>query len=953
MTWQPQEEPMRQLAGYLKDSLSGHDPNAQKQASLMLTQAKASPDVNNYLTYLFTSREAPSALKLGLEDFHSVRSAAAMMLKNDIRASYDNIPEASLSYIRPSILLCLQDSNSQIRNFAGNVITEIVRQGGILGWQQLIPELLGMVGNDDGSVRVETQEGAMGALVKVCEDNKSLLDKDYQGQRPLNVIIPKLLDFTVNPVPKVRALALSTINIFIPQRPQALMATLDALLSRLFQLANDPSGDVRRNVCRAFVLIVDIRPDKIVPHMEGLVEYMVTQQRKTDDQELALDAAEFWLCVGEHDTLSPSLGPYLPKVVPVLLESMVYSEEDVVLLGGGEDDAEQEDKAEDIKPQFAKSKGIRVAGQSNGEDGNDAKGANGVEMTQTSSPKIGDDDSDELSEGEIDEYGDDGDEDPEDRWNLRKCSAAALDVLSSVFNGRVFEVTLPYLKQNLRHAEWPQREAAVLALGAVAAGCMNVVTPHLPELVPYLITLLNDPEPVVRQITCWTLGRYSGWAAKLPDATDKSKYFEPMMEGILTKMLDNNKRVQEAAASAFANLEEKATHELMPYCEPIVQQFVRCFGRYKDRNMFILYDCVQTLAEHVGPLLAKPEIANTLMPALIQRWNKVSDQSRELFPLLECLSYVATAMGSVFFPYAGPLFARCIRIVHQNLGEYLAAVQNTALDKPDKDFLVTSLDLLSAIIQALEASKSAELVSSAQPRFFDLLAFCMEDPSNDVRQSSYALLGDCAIYVSAQLQPFLPSLMPIVLKQLDLDKVLEEQIQTGFSVVNNACWSCGEVCFKQPEAMEPYAEELYQRLRSILLNPEVPESVHENAAIALGRLSKASPYKLAPHLGDFAETFLDSMDRVDWTEEKDSAYEGFTVIVALNPRALEACLRKYFEAIARYKHVFHPQTPRSEKLKPLFYHSLLGYKGMIPDFAGFLSRLDLGDQQAIRQTYEI
>jgi hypothetical protein len=35
MTWQPQEEPLRQLALYLKDSLSGHDQNAQKNAELV------------------------------------------------------------------------------------------------------------------------------------------------------------------------------------------------------------------------------------------------------------------------------------------------------------------------------------------------------------------------------------------------------------------------------------------------------------------------------------------------------------------------------------------------------------------------------------------------------------------------------------------------------------------------------------------------------------------------------------------------------------------------------------------------------------------------------------------------------------------------------------------------------------------------------------------------------
>jgi len=35
MAWQPEQEPLRQLSGCLKDSLSGHNKNAQKQAEIV------------------------------------------------------------------------------------------------------------------------------------------------------------------------------------------------------------------------------------------------------------------------------------------------------------------------------------------------------------------------------------------------------------------------------------------------------------------------------------------------------------------------------------------------------------------------------------------------------------------------------------------------------------------------------------------------------------------------------------------------------------------------------------------------------------------------------------------------------------------------------------------------------------------------------------------------------
>jgi hypothetical protein len=568
---------------------------------------------------------------------------------------------------------------------------------------------------------------------------------------------------------------------------------------------------------------------------------------------------------------------------------MVYSEDEILRLEGEEEDYELDDRQEDIRPAFASSKSGRLASGANGEG---TTGPNGA----TALPNNDDDD---LSEGEIDDFDDDDDSiggDPEEQWNLRKCSAAALDVLASVFHEAVFQATLPYLTDNLNHVDWPNREAAVLALGAIADGCMPVVEPHLPMLTPFLLTLLQDPKPVVRQITCWSLGRYSGWAAHL-DPAGKQQFFVPVMDGILKKMLDNNKKVQEAAASAFANLEEKANTQLADYCQPIVSQFVQCFAKYKDRNMFILYDCVQTLAEHVGPALQKPDLVNMLMPALIQRWNKVSDQSREMFPLLECLSYVATALKELFSQYAAGIFARCVNIIHRNLEEGAMAHGHPHLESPDKDFLVTSLDLLSAIIQALQPSDSAQLVARTSG-FFQLLAVCMKDTNNDVRQSAYALLGDSAIYVFQQLQPALPEIMEILIAQLDVDQAHFDAEDTGYSVINNACWSVGEIAMRQKEGMQPYAERLLQKMGTILFDQKVPDSLNENAAIALGRLGQGCAQYLAVHLAQIAPPFLRAIKNVMWTDEKAHALTGFMQMILANPGAMEQSLLQFFSEMS-------------------------------------------------------
>ena len=229
--------------------LSGRFELTRICSSQMLDQAKTSPDVTNYLTYIFANGPLFGNLNLKPAEVILIRSSAAINLKNTVRASYTSIPGNVQAFIQASAIACLQDPNPQIRNFAGSVITEVVQRGGVLGWPALLPELLSYASNERGNATPATQEGAMGALAKVCEDNKKVLDEEYQGQRPLDFMIPKLLAITQSQLPKVRAFALGSLNSFILEKSNAIMLSLDSIMAHLFNLANDPSNDVRRNVC--------------------------------------------------------------------------------------------------------------------------------------------------------------------------------------------------------------------------------------------------------------------------------------------------------------------------------------------------------------------------------------------------------------------------------------------------------------------------------------------------------------------------------------------------------------------------------------------------------------------------------------------------------------------------------------------------------------------------------
>lgn len=63
------------------------------------------------------------------------------------------------------------------------------------------------------------------------------------------------------------------------------------------------------------------------------------------------------------------------------------------------------------------------------------------------------------------------DEDDELEWTLRKCAAASLDGISFSFDqGEMLSVLMPHVHRMIRSETWLEREAAVLALGAISFG---------------------------------------------------------------------------------------------------------------------------------------------------------------------------------------------------------------------------------------------------------------------------------------------------------------------------------------------------------------------------------------------------------------------------------------------------------------------------------------------------
>lgn len=858
------------------------------------------PDYANYCVLVLTA--------LNNEEL-TTRSVAGLILKNHIFYHNDRISPESYEYVKQAIIPALSLPQDLLRRTATQVVSMLMTILTPQGW----PQGLSTLGELMASSNIDQAEGAFSSLAKICEDIPRELEQcEINGVKPIDILIPKFIEATQHPDARVRMHALNCLNQFVQIGSLALQNHIDAFLAALFKRASDESANVRRYVCQALVLILSVRPDKLIPEMDNVVEYMLYSTQDKDD-DVSLEACEFWLQFAEEPSLKDKLRPYLAKVAPVLLKGMVYNELDLLMLGGDEDDAAVPDRAEDIKPRHY------GGGTHRNEHLDDAAATNGGPSATGKSRaaiEAQDDDEDDYDDDDDDE---DDDEDAVSEWNLRKCSAAALDVMAVTFADELLEILLPYLKERLFSQDWLQRECGILALGAVAEGCIRGIQPHLSTLVPFLINSLKDPKPLVRSITCWTLGRYSSWCVTSESPEHQQQFFVPAVEGLLSMVLDNNKRVQEAGCSAFATLEEEAGRSLEPFLEPVLKTLVLAFDKYQQKNLLILYDALGTLADSVGSALNQPEFVNIVMPPLIAKWQSLHDSDPDLIPLLECMSSVTIAIGAGFAPYSPPVFQRCVGIVHDNLAAAEAELAKPAgeQDVPDRTFIIVALDLLSGLTQGLNTAVR-DLVGGAQPSLLPLLGHCITNVEAPVRQSAYALLGDLAISCFDLLKPFLPALMPELIRQIEPEPKME-----NVSVCNNAAWAAGEIALQygaDPELTQ-WVDELIQRLVPVLLSTKSVKSLSENAAVTIGRVGLVQPQLVAPHLEVFFESWCQALWDIKDNDEKDSAFRGLCEMIQVNPNGAAKGFVYFCNAVVRWS------TPSAE-LNDMFRKILTGFRDM-------------------------
>ena len=897
----------------------------------------------------------------------SVRMSAGLLLKNELRRRFSGERSAttaidtrwlpSLAELLLGVGLCLEEK--ALRHTASTVVSSLVAASAGVGCPvtRYIVETLTnsyLAVRDVGDVGLE---GAMDALVKIWEDCPLTVlageREEEEGGASSGVSgsngavrwigvwqqVLRLLEGTASlrlapPVEDVHSrrrvqtqvLLIQVLNYALYNQSGFLdvVGVLERYITALFALATHPEPSIRRVVCVGLNHLTELAPSKISAsnNLPNLIEYMIAATEDTENEQVALEASEFWTVFAEAGFDGNTLRPFVPRIVPLLLRNMRFEEWDesveeaeaVEEAAGGPDDA-----GSVLRPHVG-----------------------GTRKTQN--PHAG--------SGHVDgEEGDsNADDDDDTTWNLRKSAAAGLDMISTFLGDDILPILLPAVQACLNNADdWRSREAAILALGAVSHGCHSGLAQHLDAILAAALPGLGDPRPMLRVISCWTLTRYSRQIIMRAKEGD-SRGLDAVLSGIVDRMLqDRNWVVQVSACGSVSTLVEEEPSFVMlagaGNADKICGALACGLRTYGQRGLRALYDAVSVvlLCCGGGHLFGSSQY-NQMIDAIFGKLDAFADGDPEILPYLDCLSNVGASYSSS--PPAFPTphgehsqgfqmtqLTQMNRLTHIRLMEaafikldaimerYFVAMDSGALDPEEATrFIEHLLDAIDGLTLGLSAANAATGIHPdgglggvfAKTALGAHITRAAQSNSAHLRQSAFGLLGDLMETSSscdrntppspmtAHLLPYLPPLVEAALDTMHPDHITPDAVDA----CSNAAWSLGVVskACAGPDVAQ-FALVALERLAPILTAPmaTVPRSLVQNAAVCLGRIALTTPETVAPHAHVYMGGWCAALRGLTDGEEKADAFKGLLGVVLANSAIIQTHFKSLCECFASWQ----------------------------------------------------
>ncbi|KAI8052236.1 armadillo-type protein [Syncephalis plumigaleata] len=767
-----------------------------------------------------------------------VRTAAALALKNTMTAreaprrmelaeKWMSIEPDTRQEIKHTVLQTLATPNSFVGNNVAQVVAAIASIEIPMGqWLELIQQLLTSI---SGGNNPTLKKAALKAIGYVCES-----------------IEPSILAVQSNQI-------LTAVAEGVNQQetdPEVRLAAMNALYNSLEFIRTNFEDQNQRNyimqlVCEAtqstddrvkvaafetMVRIMQLYYDRMGLYMEQALYSLTIMGMKSDNEQVALQAIEFWSTVcdeeidlNEHAIESQELGEdpqrvsmqfakkAMPEVLPVLLALLMNQDEDA----------------------------------------------------------------------------------DDDDWNVSMASATCLALLAQCVGGDIVPEVIVFVERNIRNEDWHAREAAVMAFGSILDGPPPTsLGPLVNQAFPLLIEMVKDPVLQVKDTAAWTLGRVCELlidsiqmdahlhplvAALVAGLTDSPK----IIANCSWSLMNLGQQLGD-------DVELKDSYLLSPFFEGITTALMQVSDRpdnennartsvYEALSTIIAYaarDCFTTILAIAEGMLVRLETTFTLQDQIVNADDRAACSEIQS-NVCSVLTSITRRLGKEIVPVSDRLMTILLRILQSNTNRTSIVAEDvflcisaltaalevdfnrytetfvpflcTALQKHDEyQLCLIAIGLVGDLCRAL-----GEQVAPFCDTFMGLLGQMLYSANthSDVKPAVLACLGDIALAIGGQFTPFLANVMGAIQLacQYQIDPANYETIDYGNALRGSILEAY--IGITQGLKAASATEGLAQYVPDIFRNMETIYHTHNRSPQILNGLVGL--------LGDLAETYPD------------------------------------------------------------------------------------------------
>lgn len=367
--------------------------------------------------------------------------------------------------------------------------------------------------------------------------------------------------------------------------------------------------------------------------------------------------------------------------------------------------------------------------------------------------------------------------DDEDDWNPCKAAGVCLMLLSTCCEEDMVPHILPFVNDNIEHANWRHRDAALMSFGAILGGLKDsTVVPLVQKAMPTLIKLMYDPSVVVRDTCAWAFGR-------ICEITPESAIADPFLKPVLEALMNGLKaepRVASNVCWAFTGLAEAAYETASENSRDAIQPETYCLSPYFD---YIIQRLLETTDRPDGAL------ANLRSAAYEAIMEMVKNSPQDCYASVQKTTMVILEKLNHVLQMEGHITSQNDRVQYNDLQSLLCATLQSVLRKvTPQDAPQISDAIMTALLRMLSCDVSktgggvqedalmavstlVEVLGEGFVKYMDafkpyLLLGLKNHNAYQVVTSAVGLIGDIARAIKSKILPHCDELMTLLLENL-------------------------------------------------------------------------------------------------------------------------------------------------------------------------------------------